>query len=45
METRLTKFVLDFPGRLALPVASYAGLEITGESVEDLFSIPGSQFK
>lgn len=45
METRLTKFVLDFPGRLALPIASYAGLEITGESVEDLFSIPGSQFK
>lgn len=45
MENRLTKFVMDFPGRLALPIASYAGLEITGESVEDLFSIPGSQFK
>lgn len=45
METRLSKFVLDFPGRLALPIASFAGLEITGESVEDLFSIPGSQFK
>ncbi|NLH77941.1 MAG: hypothetical protein GX465_12975 [Acidobacteria bacterium] len=45
MENRLTKFVLDFSGRLALPIASYAGLEITGESVEDLFSIPGSQFK
>jgi uroporphyrinogen decarboxylase len=45
MDTRLTKFVLDFGGRLALPIASYAGLEITGESVEDLFSIPGAQFK
>jgi uroporphyrinogen decarboxylase len=45
MDTRFVKFVRDFPGRLALPVASCAGLEITGESVEDLFSVPGSQFK
>ena len=45
METRLAKFVQEFPGRLALPIASYAGLEITGESVEDLVSVPGSQFK
>ena len=45
METRLAKFVQEFPGRLALPIASCAGLEITGESVEDLVSVPGSQFK
>lgn len=45
METRFAKFVREFPGRLALPIASYAGLEITGESVEDLVSVPGSQFK
>jgi uroporphyrinogen decarboxylase len=45
METRLAKFVREFPGRLALPIVSYAGLEITGESVEDLVSVPGSQFK
>lgn len=28
-----------------MPLASYAGLEITGESVEDMVSVPGSQFK
>jgi uroporphyrinogen decarboxylase len=45
MDSRFARFVLEFPGRLAIPLASYAGLEITGESVEDLVSVPGSQFK
>jgi len=45
MENRFAKFVLDFPGRLAMPLCAYSGLEITGESVEDLVSVPGSQFK
>ncbi len=45
METRFARFVTDFPGRLAMPICSYAGLEITGESVEDMVSVPSSQFK
>jgi uroporphyrinogen decarboxylase len=45
METRFGKFVHDFPGRLAMPLCAYSGLEITGESIEDLVSVPGSQFK
>jgi uroporphyrinogen decarboxylase len=45
METRFAKFVRDFPGRLAMPLDVYSGLEITGESVEDMVSVPGSQFK
>ena len=45
MDTRFARFVMGFPGRLAMPIAAYAGLEITGESVEDMVSVPGSQFK
>ena len=45
MDTRFAKFVREFPGRLAVPLNAYSGLEITGESVEDLVSVPGSQFK
>ncbi|MBE3125211.1 MAG: uroporphyrinogen decarboxylase family protein [Acidobacteria bacterium] len=45
MDTRFGRFVMDFPGRLAMPIGAYAGLEITGESVEDVVSVPGSQFK
>jgi len=45
METRFARFIMDYPGRLAMPICSYAGLEITGESVEDMVSVPGSQFK
>ena len=45
MDTRFAKFVQDFPGRLAMPLCAYSGLEITGESVEDMVSVPGSQFK
>src|SRR5512135_80104 len=45
MYTRFARFVQEFPGRLAMPLCAYSGLEITGESVEDLVSVPGSQFK
>jgi uroporphyrinogen decarboxylase len=45
METRFAKFIRDFPGRLAMPLCAYSGLAITGESVEDLVSVPGTQFK
>lgn len=45
MDTRLARFVRDHPGRLAMPLCAYAGLEITGESVEDFVTVPGSQFK
>jgi uroporphyrinogen decarboxylase len=45
MDTRFAKFVQAFPGRLAMPLCAYSGLEITGESVEDMVTVPGSQFK
>lgn len=45
MDTRFAKFVLEYPGRLAMPLCAYSGLAITGESVEDMVSVPGSQFK
>jgi uroporphyrinogen decarboxylase len=45
METRFARFVREFPGRLAMPIGACAGLEITGESVEDIVSSPGSQFR
>jgi uroporphyrinogen decarboxylase len=45
MDTRFAKFVQEFRGRLAVPLCAYSGLEITGESVEDMVSVPGSQFK
>jgi uroporphyrinogen decarboxylase len=45
METKFAKFVTAFPGRLAAPLSAFSGLEITGESIEDFVSVPGSQFK
>jgi uroporphyrinogen decarboxylase len=45
MDTRFSRFVMDYPGRLAMPLGAYSGLEITGESIEDVVSVPGSQFK
>lgn len=45
MNTKFARFVTAFPGRLAVPLCAYSGLEITGESVEDFVSVPGSQFK
>ena len=45
MDTRFGKFVREHPGRLAMPLCVYSGLEITGESIEDMVSVPGTQFK
>ena len=45
METRFSRFVMDYPGRLAMPIGAYSGLEITGETVEDVVTVPGSQFR
>lgn len=45
MDTRFAKFVQESRGRLAMPLCAYSGLEITGESVEDMVSVPGSQFR
>jgi uroporphyrinogen decarboxylase len=45
MDTRFSRFVKESPGRLAMPLDAYAGLAITGESVEDLVSVPSTQFK
>jgi len=45
MDTRFSRFVMNYPGRLAMPIGAYSGLEITGESVEDLVSVPGAQFR
>ncbi|MBM3305613.1 MAG: methyltransferase [Candidatus Aminicenantes bacterium] len=44
MDTRFARFVLDFPGRLAMPIGAYAGAEITGASVRDIVSRPDAQF-
>ena len=44
MNTRFGRFVMDFPGRLAMPIGAYSGLEITGETIQDVVSVPGSQF-
>jgi len=45
MDTRFARLVREFPGRLAMPLGAYPGLEITGESVQDMVSSPGSQFR
>ena len=45
MDTRFARFVLNYPGRLAMPIGAYSGLEITGESVQEVISQPGAQFR
>jgi uroporphyrinogen decarboxylase len=45
MDTKFAKFVREFEGRLAVPLSAFSGLEITGESIEDMVSVPGTQFK
>ena len=45
MDTRFARFIREYPGRLAMPLCAFSGLEITGESVEDLVTVPGSQFR
>lgn len=44
MDTRFARFVLDFPGRLAMPIGAYAGAEMTGATVQDVVSRPEAQF-
>jgi len=41
MNTHFSRFVLDYPGRLAMPIGVYAGLEITHASVQD--AVTGAQ--
>jgi uroporphyrinogen decarboxylase len=43
MDTRFTNFVLKYPGRLAMPIGVYAGLEITAASVRQAVSDAGAQ--
>ena len=45
MDTRFAGFVREYQGRLAVPLCAFSGLEITGESIEDMVSVPGTQFK
>lgn len=45
LDTRFARFIRDYPGRVAMPLCAYAGLDITGESVEDFVTVPGTQFK
>ena len=44
-DTRFAGFVREYQGRLAVPLCAFSGLEITGESIEDMVSVPGTQFK
>lgn len=44
MNTRFARFVMDFPGRLAMPIGAYAGAEIMGGTVQDVVSRPEAQF-
>lgn len=43
MKNRLVEFVLNNPGRLALPLGMYASLELTGQSVKDAVNDPKVQ--
>jgi uroporphyrinogen decarboxylase len=45
MDTRFARFAKASSSRLAMPLDAYAGLAITGESVEDLVSVPSTQFR
>jgi uroporphyrinogen decarboxylase len=43
MPIDFTRFILDYPGRLAMPIGVYAGLELTGQSVRACVSDPAVQ--
>ncbi len=43
MKTKFAAFALEYPGRLAMPIGVYAGLEITGASVRDAVSSAEAQ--
>ena len=43
MPTHFTNFILNYPGRLAMPIGVYAGLEMTGASVRQAVCDPAAQ--
>ena len=43
MFTRFAQSILGHPGRLAIPIGVYAGLEITGGTIRDIVSDPKAQ--
>ncbi|HEX9012790.1 MAG TPA: uroporphyrinogen decarboxylase family protein [Anaerolineaceae bacterium] len=43
METRFANFIRFYPGRLAMPIGVYAGLEITGATVRSAVSDANAQ--
>lgn len=43
MTTRFSRFILDYPGRLVMPIGVYGGLAITGASVRQAVSDPSAQ--
>jgi uroporphyrinogen decarboxylase len=43
MVTRFAQSILGHPGRLAMPIGVYAGLEITGGTVRDIVTDPKAQ--
>jgi len=43
MNTRFAETILSFPGRLAVPIGVYAGLEITGATIRAVVSDPRAQ--
>jgi uroporphyrinogen decarboxylase len=43
MITRFSQSILGQPGRLAMPIGVYAGLEITGSTIRDIVTDPKAQ--
>ena len=43
MFTRFAQSILGHPGRLAIPIGVYAGLEITGGTIRDIVTDPKAQ--
>ncbi len=43
MMTRFSQSILGQPGRLAMPIGVYAGLEITGGTIRDIVTDPQAQ--
>ncbi len=43
MQTSLSRFILNFPGRLVMPIGVYAGLDLTHASVRQAVSDPAAQ--
>ncbi len=45
MKTAFARFVMSSPKRLAMPIGVYAGLEMTGATVQDAVCNPRAQFE